>query len=109
MKGSYIPRGRPCGSANSYHFQTKLSDRHIGYLFYLTKVPRTPMVLSLILGPLAESNLRRSITIYGNGMNLLKAYAHRPIALGILALTLLLLAYPGFKYFTAPKTMPDSR
>jgi putative tricarboxylic transport membrane protein len=72
----------------------------IGYLLHLTRVPRTPMVLSLILGPLAESNLRRSITIYGGGMGLLEAYLHRPIALAILILTLVLLLYPAIYHLT---------
>jgi putative tricarboxylic transport membrane protein len=78
----------------------------VGYLFHLTKVPRTPMVLSIILGPLMESNLRRSITIYGGGLNLLEAYGQRPISLGILILTLALLLYPAIKSISS-KTKPS--
>jgi putative tricarboxylic transport membrane protein len=80
----------------------------IGYLLHLTKVPRTPMVLSLILGPLAESNLRRSITIYGGGMRLLEAYLQRPIALGILVLTAVLLAYPAIHHLMAREKVAES-
>ena len=35
----------------------------VGYLFHLTKVPLTPMVLALILGPMLEDNFQRSLAL----------------------------------------------
>lgn len=35
----------------------------IGYLFHLTKIPLTPLVLALILGPLLEENFQRSLSL----------------------------------------------
>ncbi len=35
----------------------------LGYIFHLTKVPLTPMVLALILGPMLEENFQRSLAL----------------------------------------------
>lgn len=69
----------------------------IGFLMYKAGIPRAPLVLALILGPIAETNLRRSVCLYGGGVSLLNAFLSRPIALGILILTIILLVYPFIK------------
>lgn len=66
----------------------------VGYVMRMLDIPRAPLVLALILGPMAESNLRRSINIYGGGFDLFSAFYHRPLALVILALTVAMVVYP---------------
>jgi TctA family transporter len=48
---------------------------------------------------MAESNLRRSINIYGNGLDLFSAFWHRPLAMVILLLTVAMVAYPFIAAF----------
>jgi len=60
-------------------------------------IPRTPLVLGLILGPLAESNLRRSITLYGMGSEFLGAILKSPIAIIVLVITIVILLFPLFQ------------
>ena len=66
----------------------------LGYAMRMLDIPRAPLVLALILGPMAESNLRRSINIYGSGFDLLSAFWQRPLAMGILLLTIGMIVYP---------------
>ena len=63
----------------------------IGFLMYKASIPRAPLVLALILGPIAETNLRRSLMLYDN---LFKALLSRPIALVILLITVGLIIFP---------------
>ncbi len=69
----------------------------LGYAMRLLDIPRAPLVLALILGPLAESNLRRSINIYGSGLDLLTAFWQRPLAMAILILLVVMIFMPLFK------------
>ena len=66
----------------------------LGYAMRMLDIPRAPLVLALILGPMAESNLRRSINIYGSGFDLLSAFWQRPLAMAILLLTIGMIVYP---------------
>jgi putative tricarboxylic transport membrane protein len=36
----------------------------VGYLFQKAKIPSSPVILAIILGPMAESNLRRSLLMF---------------------------------------------
>lgn len=71
----------------------------VGYAMRMLDIPRAPLVLALILSPMAESNLRRSINIYGNGLDLFSAFWHRPLAMVILLLTVAMVAYPFIAAF----------
>ena len=62
----------------------------LGYFFNKMGFPLLPLVLGLILGNMAESQLRVSI-LEGGGT--LSAYLHRPIALVFLALSLFSVVY----------------
>lgn len=53
--------------------------------------PLAPMVLGLILGPIAESNLRRSLQVSGGSLDIIYT---SPIAMVILVFSLLSLGLP---------------
>ncbi|MDQ2780604.1 MAG: tripartite tricarboxylate transporter permease [Pseudomonadota bacterium] len=55
-----------------------------------------PMVLGLILGPLAEQGFVQAWMIGSAGDNLLGMFFGRPISLGIMAIAALTLLYPAF-------------
>ncbi len=63
----------------------------LGYLMRIDDYPLAPMVLGLILGPIAESNLRRALTISDGSPSIFVA---RPITLAILVLALASLLLP---------------
>lgn len=58
----------------------------IGYLMLKTGFPQPPMLLAMILGPLAESNFRRTLSISRDDFSI---FFTSPIATSILAVTLL--------------------
>jgi len=53
----------------------------LGYIMQRNNFPLSPILLALILGPLAESNLRRSLVISNGNLDILFS---RPIAIGLL-------------------------
>ncbi len=55
----------------------------IGYLMRKVDIPLSPIVLAIILGPMAESNLRRAIQMYQGSWSFLYT---RPITIAFLAL-----------------------
>lgn len=71
----------------------------IGYAMSKMEIPKAPMVLALILGPLMESNLRRSLSIYGDWSELFSVFFQRPVAMIIVAVTLILFLNPLIKTF----------
>jgi putative tricarboxylic transport membrane protein len=66
----------------------------LGYLLPRFGFAVTPLLLALVLGPLAESSLRQALIMSGGNPIIL---VQRPIAFAVLAFTLLLLLYPFFK------------
>lgn len=67
-----------------------------GYLLEKVKVPLAPIVLGLILGPLAEQSVRRAmLSARGDWTELFT----RPISAGIAIATLLVILYPIIKSF----------
>ena len=63
----------------------------IGYAMEKMDIPVAPAVLAVILGPMAEVNLRRGLLINKNDYTFL---VERPISLIILILTVLVLVFP---------------
>ncbi|WP_226575983.1 tripartite tricarboxylate transporter permease [Acuticoccus sediminis] len=63
----------------------------LGYAMERLDFPLAPAVLGLILGPMAEENMRLALLISQNGW---LVFVTRPISLGIAALTVLVLAFP---------------
>ena len=65
----------------------------IGYIMQKVEMPSSPIILAVILGPMAESNLRRAVLMYEGGYSFLWT---RPITVVFLALALLSL-YSSYK------------
>lgn len=67
----------------------------VGFVFARVGVPKSPFVLALILGPMMETNLRRSLGLADDDvLALLSTIANRPIAAVLVLLTLLIFALP---------------
>lgn len=64
----------------------------LGYLFIKVGIPTAPIMFGLVLGPLLEENLRRTMVVYGDWT----IFLQRPITLALLLATLLVLALPFF-------------
>ena len=63
----------------------------LGYAMERLDFPLAPAVLGLILGPMAEENMRLALLIAQNDWSV---FVTRPISIGIAVLTLLVLAFP---------------
>lgn len=61
----------------------------VGYIMQRYHYPLSPILLALILGPMAESNLRRSMVVSGGDWHILFS---RPIAVGLMVLAVAFLA-----------------
>lgn len=66
----------------------------IGYLCERFRFPITPMVLGVILGPLAETNFMTTMISFGNDWTV---FFTRPISGTIMAIAVLTIAYPIFR------------
>src|SRR5256712_1604227 len=71
-----------------------------GYLIRKFNFEPAPLVLAMILGPQLEASLRRSL-IYSRGD--LLVFFERPIAATLMALALLMLLSPGFRWLLSRK------
>jgi putative tricarboxylic transport membrane protein len=65
-----------------------------GYLMRKLDYPMAPMVLAIVLGPLAESSLRQSL-LQSNGS--MTVFFERPISGPIMGIALLLFVLPALK------------
>lgn len=73
----------------------------IGVIFRKLDFPLGPLILALILGPMAESNLRRSLSMSVDGT---AAFIFtRPITMTLLALAIISLFYPLIKKLISKK------
>jgi len=77
MVGAYAMR------SNIFDVYTTLAFGILGYLMMRYDYPVSPILLALILGPMAESNLRRALVISGGEPSILFS---RPIAVGLMLL-----------------------
>jgi putative tricarboxylic transport membrane protein len=71
----------------------------VGYGLRRHGFPMGPLVLALILGPLAESNLRRALALSQGSLDI---FVTRPIALTFLLLALLTVCWPLIRRRSAP-------
>lgn len=85
LVGSYALRGNPLD------IWTAIGAGLLGYGMRVEDYPLAPMVLGLILGPIAEVNLRRSLQISGGDPGIL---IESPLTLAIFFLSVLSIAYP---------------
>ena len=67
----------------------------LGYLFERFKFPITPLVLGVILGPLAESSFMTTMISYGNDWTI---FFTRPISGPLMAVAIITLVYPVFRH-----------
>ena len=63
----------------------------IGYFFVYLEIPIAPIVLALILGPMFESNLRRSLLLSKGSFSI---FFTRPISLFFILLAVISLLWP---------------
>src|SRR5690625_2490615 len=68
----------------------------LGVLLRIGKIPVTPLIIGFVLGPLFEENFRQSMIIYSGDWLVLW---NRPIAGGLLLLTLAVILLPALKRF----------
>jgi len=74
----------------------------LGYAFRKLKFPLVPIILGMILGPLAEENLARCLTIaHARGFNVWYFFFTSPIALAFMIITALSLGWAIYKRVTA--------
>lgn len=69
----------------------------IGFFCKIFNFPIAPMTIGMVLGYLAESNLRRSLILSGGSMSI---FVTRPASLVILLISLASLLYPYIREFT---------
>ena len=67
----------------------------IGFIFRKIEVPIAPFVMAIILGPMAESNLRRMLTLTGGSYSMLWT---NPISLVLLLLSMGALVGSGLQH-----------
>ncbi len=97
--GSYALRN------NFFDVAVMLLAGVVGYFFLKLDIPPSPMVLAIILGPMAESNLRRAlIASKGN----LAVYAARPITVLLLLMAFASALWP-FYVRRREKRLADSQ
>jgi putative tricarboxylic transport membrane protein len=66
----------------------------VGYIFSLVKLPQAPLAFGLILGPVLEENLRRSLIISRGSWSI---FLERPVSLFLIIFCLIVLLLPFFK------------
>ena len=76
--------------SSTFHLWVMLAFGAIGYVLRRYDYPLAPMVIGMVLGPIAESNFRRSLVISGNDYSF---FIDRPIAATILAINLVLIIW----------------
>jgi putative tricarboxylic transport membrane protein len=84
---------------------TALLGGVLGFLLRQQGFPMGPLVLALILGPMAESNLRRALALSEGSM---ATFVTRPISLLFLVLAALTLLWPLFSKKGGDSRLPDS-
>jgi putative tricarboxylic transport membrane protein len=73
----------------------------VGYLLRRGNYPLAPIIIGMILGPILENNLRRSLLISRDGPMI---FIERPISAVILGIVALMLAYIIFTTIRPPKS-----
>ncbi|MDR1827926.1 MAG: tripartite tricarboxylate transporter permease [Methylobacteriaceae bacterium] len=83
---------------NTFDIGIMLVSGVIGYVMQKYDFPPSPVVLALIMGPMAESNFRRALTMTGGSYDFLWT---RPITVGFLLLAAASLLLPVVRYLLA--------
>lgn len=77
----------------------------IGYTLRKFDFPVAPIVLAIVLGDLLESSMRRSLVLSDGGLGI---FLERPVALAVLLLTALSIAWPLLRRRWRPRARSDS-
>lgn len=73
----------------------------LGFVFSRTGIPKPPLVMALILGPILEENLRRSLQLQGgDAVATLTTMVTRPVTAILLFFALLMLVMPAIQAVT---------
>jgi putative tricarboxylic transport membrane protein len=96
--GSYAMR------SNVFDVYTTLAFGVLGYVMTRYDFPLSPILLALILGPLAEANLRRALVVSGGDWTILVS---RPIAVGLMVLAVVSLVLSVMKYKEIEKKLDE--
>jgi putative tricarboxylic transport membrane protein len=89
---------------STFDIMTMLLFGVVGYLLRKVDIPLAPAVLTLILGPLMEKNLRRSLEMSQGNFGII---LESPIATGLLIAAALVLLAPLLKYLRRGKTKAE--
>lgn len=82
MVGAYSING------NTFDVSVMIVAGMVGFLLRRIGIPPAPMVLAFILGPIFETNFRRSLVLSDGSMGI---FASSPVTIGLLAVLLLVL------------------
>ena len=74
----------------------------VGYFMQKWDFPPSPIVLALIMGPMAESNFRRALALSGGSYDFLYT---RPITATFLAIALISMFYPVIRLYLAKRRL----
>lgn len=98
-------------SVGSFSIQNRFFDIWVlfifgllGYLMSKAKIPLAPMILGVILGPMAETNFRRALMTDPN----LTLFFTRPISLLFILMAVISLIYPLYKNYRAKRLQDDA-
>lgn len=92
LSGSYALRG------SLFDVGVTLVAALIGFLFSRAGIPKAPLVLALILGPILETNLRRMLSLHDDSpVSAAGTLLTSPVALPILIATAVLFVLPVVK------------
>lgn len=105
-----VPTVTVCCVVGAFALNNRLSDVYLlgfiglfGYALKKFDYPLAPLVLGVILGPIAETNLRRALMTDPDWMMFLA----RPISAGLLLLTLVSVGWSAYGAYTkSRKTLP---
>ncbi|NQU02644.1 MAG: tripartite tricarboxylate transporter permease [Syntrophaceae bacterium] len=92
--GSYSFRGNP------YDVAVMLTMGFVGYGMRILKIPDAPMVITFLLTPMLEANLRRALLI--NQGNWFQALFHSPLAIG-LVISCIVLTFLAIRFEASKK------
>ena len=82
--GTYSINGSP------FDILIMLGAGVLGYIFQLVKVPLTPLVLGLILGPMLEENFQRSLALSRGDYSV---FLEGPISLTLIAVIVIAIVF----------------
>lgn len=89
VAGSYAYRGDP------FHVGVMLVFGIVGFCFRLLRIPEAPLIVTFMIAPMLEKNLRRALQISHDDW--LSALFHSPLAIGM-AIAALVLTYVSVKF-----------